>query len=69
MIIDQPLQGKRCTQLLKRGYAAETLRVIRPPRGLNFKPVSQTLPVLTDLILIPAPLGAYTSSRLVHTET
>ncbi len=40
MIIDQPLQGKRSIQLLRKHYATETLRVIRSPRGLYFKPVT-----------------------------
>ena len=44
MIIDRRLKGKRCSQLLEKGDAAETLRVIRPPRGLNSEPVTQALP-------------------------
>ncbi len=43
MIIDRRLKGMHCSQLSEKGDAAETLRVIKPPRGLNFKPVTQAL--------------------------
>ncbi len=41
----RPLQGKDCIELSGKSYAAETLRVIRPPRGLNFKLVTQALQI------------------------
>ncbi len=47
MIMGRRLQGKRCTQLLRKGDAAETLRVIRPAPGRNFARVSNEL--LVDL--------------------